>query len=307
MRDKPSLNDVSAPDEALQTSRSFGDKWNKNPDIGVSQTLDPNSVFQKWILERNGWDDSSRLKKSLEGRKRILDAGCGNGRVTALLASMAPGSRIVGVDQVDLAPARENVSGFPNAAFSNANLRSSLAELGEFDLIYCQEVLHHTGDALASFNNLVDILVPGGEIAIYVYRRKAPAREFMDDVVREKIAALPYEEAMVVCRQITELGRRMAEVEQEIEIDDLPAVGIERGRYTPQRILYNFFLKCYWNPELSFEDNAVINYDWYHPSHCSRHTMDEVEGWFSRAGLEVVWKMQDLYGITVRGLKAKVG
>jgi len=303
MRDNPSMSDASRSDDAAQTSRSFGDKWSKNPDIAVSHTLDPNSVFQKWILERNGWDDAACLKESLGSRQRILDAGCGNGRVTALLASMAPHARIVGVDQVDLAPARANTKALPNVAFQNANLRSALSGLGVFDLIYCQEVLHHTGDAQASFDNLVEILAPGGEIAIYVYRRKAPAREFMDDVVREKISALPYDEAMIVCRQITELGRRIAEVEQEIEVDDLPAVGIERGRYTPQRILYNFFLKCYWNPDLSFEENAVINYDWYHPSHCSRHTLDEVEGWFDKARLQVVWRRQDLYGITMRGVK----
>jgi trans-aconitate methyltransferase len=301
------MGDVSWADDAAQTSRSFGDKWSRNPDIAVSQTFDPNSVFQKWIVERNGWGSAAELKERLKSRQRILDAGCGNGRMTGLLASIALHAGVVGIDQADLAPARENTKAFPNVSFQNANLRNSLSGLGAFDFIYCQEVLHHTGDAQASFDNLVGILAPEGEIAIYVYRQKAPAREFMDDVVREKISALPYEEAMVVCRQITELGRRMAEVEQEIEVDDLPAVGIEHGRYTPQRILYNFFLKCYWNPDLSFEDNAVINYDWYHPSHCSRHTLTEVEGWFARAGLEIVWKKQDLYGITVRGLKARGG
>ena len=192
---------------------------------------------------------------------------------------------------------------YSNASFRNANLRLSLTSLGVFDFIYCQEVLHHTGDAQESFNNLVGILAPQGEIAIYVYRRKAPAREFMDDIVREKISALPYEEAMTVCRQITELGRRLAMISQEIECEDIPAIGIERGNYTPQRILYNFFLKCYWNPDLSFEENAVVNYDWYHPTQCSRHTLEEVEGWFGQAGLQIIWQRQDLYGITMRGLR----
>jgi SAM-dependent methyltransferase len=304
MEDRESITAYSKTESTLQTTRSFADKWSRNPTLAVSHTLDQDSVFQQWILERNGWNSASGLKKALESKRRILDAGCGNGRVTALLASMAPHAEVLGVDQVDLAPARENAKRFPSASFKNANLLNSLSELGRFDFVYCQEVLHHTGDAKASFNNLVEVLVPGGEIAIYVYRRKAPAREFMDDVIREKISKLPYDEAMVVCRQITELGRRIAEIQQEIEVDDLPAIGIEGGRYTPQRILYNFFLKCYWNPELSFEENAVINYDWYHPSHCSRHTIEEVQEWFERARLHVIWKRQDLYGITMRGMKA---
>jgi SAM-dependent methyltransferase len=304
MRDDPSISAAgpSVGDNA-QTCRSFGDKWSKNPKLALEQTLDPASNFQKWILERNGWETLAGLETGLRTRRRVLDAGCGNGRVTALLASAAPHAEILGVDQVDLAPATENAAGYSNASFRNANLRLSLTSLGVFDFIYCQEVLHHTGDAQESFNNLVGILAPQGEIAIYVYRRKAPAREFMDDIVRERISSLPYEEAMTVCRQITELGRRLAVIEQEIECEDIPAIGIEQGRYTPQRILYNFFLKCYWNPDLPFEENAAINYDWYHPTHCSRHTLEEVEGWFGQAGLQIIWQEQDLYGITMRGLR----
>jgi hypothetical protein len=164
-------------------------------------------------------------------------------------------------------------------------------------------VLHHTGNAKASFGNLCDILTPGGTIAIYVYRQKAPAREFMDDYVRSRIAGLPYAKAMAACRQITEIGRRLSTIERQIAIDDVPLLGLEKGRYTPQRLLYNFFLKCYWNPALSFEDNAVINYDWYHPQHCSRHTMSEVASWFKERKLKITWRHQDLYGITMHGIK----
>jgi hypothetical protein len=88
-----------------------------------------------------------------------------------------------------------------------------------------------------------------------------------------------------------------------MEFDDIPAIGIEKGRYTSQRLLYNFFLKCYWNPDLTFEENAVINYDWYHPSQCSRHTLEEVQHWFDQAELRVTWKNEDLYGITMRGVR----
>ncbi len=33
---------------------------------------------------------------------------------------------------------------------------------------------------------LVPLLAPGGELMFYVYRRKAPIREFTDDYVRER-------------------------------------------------------------------------------------------------------------------------
>jgi SAM-dependent methyltransferase len=286
-----------------QTRRSFSDKWSKNPSMALAQTLDPKSPFQTWILARNGFRGIKDAEARLAGYRRILDAGCGNGRVTALLASLAPAASVTAIDLVDLAAARRNTAKFGNVELRRVNLRRSLRGLGRFDFIYCQEVLHHTGDAARGFRNLAAILAPGGKLAIYVYRRKAPARELMDDHVRNRIAGMSYEEAMKVCRQITELGRRLAEVKGEIEVDDIPALGIEKGRYTPQRLLYNFFLKCYWNDVLSYEENAVVNYDWYHPQHCSRHTREEVEGWFAGEKLKVTWRHEDLYGITMHGVR----
>lgn len=296
-------HDPTDADRDTQTRRSFADKWRNNPGLALAQTLDPGSQFQQWILERNGFGSVEQAAAEIGRYHRILDAGCGNGRVTALLASLAPGSKLLGVDLTDVEIARANTRTLPNVTFKQANLRDPLADLGNFDLIYCQEVLHHTGDARAVFRNLAQILAPGGKLAIYVYRKKAPAREFMDDYVRERISHLEYEAAMGACRQIAELGRRLAQVEQEIEIGDIPVLGIEAGRYTPQRLLYYFFLKCYWNPALGAEENAAINYDWYHPQHCSRHTMDEVLGWFAAAGLEVTWRREDLYGITMHGAR----
>lgn len=287
----------------IQTRRSFNDKWVRNPSLAFKQTLDPNSSFQKWILERNGFNSQTEAKVELGPRRRILDAGCGNGRVTALLSLLAPHSEIVGIDLVDLTGAKANTSDLKNVSFENADLLTGLSRLGKFDFIYSQEVLHHTGDARRAFFNLVDLLNPSGKIAIYVYRRKAPAREFMDDLIRNEIAGKSYEEAMVVCRQITELGRRLSEVTAEIEFDSIPSIGVDKGRYTPQRLLYNFFMKCYWNSDLSFEENAVINYDWYHPQNCSRHTMDEVRQWFDDASLVRTWEYQDPYGITMHGVR----
>lgn len=296
---EPSRTEPSEKD--VQTNRSFQDKWFRNPSLALHQTLDPSSNFQQWILQRNGWNDAEAAKASLAHYARILDAGCGNGRVTALLGTLAPHAQVVGVDQADVAPAHSNTAPLGNVTISRGNLREPLDHLGRFDFVYCQEVLHHTGDPVGVFMRLAGLLAARGTIAIYVYRQKAPAREYMDDFIRARIAQLPYEEAMQVCRKITELGRRLSAVAQTVEVDDIPELGIEKGSYTPQRLLYNFFLKCYWSDQLTYEENAVINYDWYHPQHCSRHTLEEVLGWFEAADLDVAWKNQDLYGVTVHG------
>jgi SAM-dependent methyltransferase len=286
-----------------QTRRSFREKWAQNPELALKQTLDRKSSFQKWILERNGFKDADDAAEQLKLYSRILDAGCGNGRVTALLAHLVPKAKVIGVDIIDLDIPRANTEQFTNVEIIAADLTEDLLHLGKFDFIYCQEVLHHTGNPKKSFHNLVNILEDKGKIAVYVYRKKAPAREFMDDFLRKKISALDYEDAMKVCRQIAWLGKQLADVNTEIEVENMPFLGIVRGKYPIQRLIYHFFMKCYWNPELSQEENAVINYDWYHPQNSTRHTIEEVVGWFQDDKLEITWQFEDLYGITVHGAR----
>jgi len=286
------------------TEKSFYDKWHKNKDLAFQNTLKENSDIQNWILTRNGWDTLDGLKNYLSDKKTILDAGCGNGRVTALLAMNAPHAKIKGIDLTAADVAKENLAQVPNVSFNTADLMENNSALGKFDLIYCQEVLHHTNNPLLSFSNLVkNNLAENGTIAIYVYKKKAPLREFTDDFVRNKIAGMSYEEAIKHCDQITEFSKNVSGIEQEFYCPGIELLDIPAGNYTPQRFMYHFFMKCFWNPELNFEQNSAINYDWYHPQNCTRHTLEEITEWFTKNELKITRSYSDFYGITMHGIK----
>jgi hypothetical protein len=134
-----------------------------------------------------------------------------------------------------------------------------------------------------------------------VYKKKAPVREFVDDYVREKIAGMDYETAMAQCRQITELGKALSAQNIKLKVPAVDVLQIPAGEYDLQRFIYHFFAKIFWNDEFNFEDNAVINYDWYHPQDCTRHTIEEVREWFTQNGLQITHECVDFYGITVSG------
>jgi SAM-dependent methyltransferase len=290
-----------------QTARSFRDKWENNPDLAFAETLREGSDIFNWIVTRNGLRSSEGLRAWLQPRRRILDAGCGNGRVTALLRRYAPdAAEIVGIDLTAASVARENLAGMRNVTVREKDLLQDLSDLGQFDLIYCQEVLHHTADPLAAFRNLAARLSPGGEIAIYVYKLKAPLREYADDFIRERIAPLDYDAALTAMQQVTALGKALSELNTRVQVPAVDVLGIEAGEYDVQRFVYHFFLKCFWNPDLDFAANVAINYDWYHPQLCSRHTLPEVEAWFAGAGLEIIHRAVDHYGITLRGVRSPV-
>lgn len=289
-----------------QTANSFSEKWHNNRQLAFDETLREGSDILSWILTRNGMASTAALGEWLTGRKRVLDAGCGNGRVTALLRRHAADeTQVVGIDLTASHIAAENLAGEPNVHFEKRDLLEDLSSIGKFDLIYCQEVLHHTADPAGAFHNLTRCLADGGEIAIYVYKLKAPVREYCDDFIRDRISGLPYEEAMGAMKQITELGRVLSNLKVNVTVPAVDVLGIEAGTYDVQRFIYHFFAKCFWNPDMDFDANAVINYDWYHPQLCTRHTLEEVEGWFEQAGLRILHRHVDHYGITVRGVKGR--
>ena len=167
--------------------------------------------------------------------------------------------------------------------------------------IGCDQVIHHTPSTRESLRHLVTRLASGGHICFYVYKVKAPVREFADDYVRSQISHLSYEEALRHCAQITQFGKVLSELNAKVTVPSVEVLGIEAGEYDIQRLIYNVFAKCFWNPELSMEANDVINYDWYHPQTATRHTLEEVRGWFEKAGLKIEHEHVDPYGITVRG------
>jgi SAM-dependent methyltransferase len=305
--EKGSLNILRSRvrDSSIDT---FKEKWENNRLLAFEETLREGSDIFSWILERNGFASGTELEGYLKGKNRVLDAGCGNGRVTALLRRYAPrATEIVGIDLISPEIARENLQMFhlsDNVHFLKKDLSGDLADLGKFDFIYCQEVLHHLSDPEQALHNLCSLLSSKGEIAVYVYRKKAPVREFVDDYVRSKISGLAYEEAMRACKQITELGRSLSQRRIKIQVPRVDLLEIEEGEYDLQRFIYHFFAKCFWNPDLSFLENAAINFDWYHPQIASRHTLEEVREWFIRAKLRITHEHLDFYGITLRGKRA---
>jgi SAM-dependent methyltransferase len=287
-----------------QTYATFHDKWHKNKQLAMSVTMNESSDIFNWIINRNGFKTPGELSNFLENKNRILDAGCGNGRVTALLNKYSrKDAKIVGIDLTAAKVAEENLRQFDNISFFEKDLLDDMRDLGKFDFIYCQEVLHHTKDPKKAFMNLVKLLDNKGEIAIYVYKKKSPAREYLDDFIRDKVSNLEYDDSIELMREVTDFGKSLTEMQVKVDIPEVSLLDIPKGRYDIQRLVYNFFFKCFWNAELTYEENVLINYDWYHPQLCTRHTIEEIVEWYDHAGLIITQQNVDPYGITVRGVK----
>ncbi|MEL6382782.1 MAG: class I SAM-dependent methyltransferase [Cyanobacteria bacterium J06626_18] len=112
-------------------------------------------------------------QKPVNQAVRILDAGCGTGVGTEYLVHLNPAATVVGIDLSAgaLAVARERCqkSGATRAELHHLSLFDVDQVPGEFDLINCVGVLHHTPDPVGGIQALAQKLVPGGLLHIFVY------------------------------------------------------------------------------------------------------------------------------------------
>jgi len=270
-----------------QTGEAFSAKW-ASIDYESESFRRALARQKAWYLELYGFASEGELAAFLRSCGSVLDAGAGACAKAAWFAELAPETTIVAADVSEsLWAAWRRYRGLPNLHF----VQCDIADLpffgsGGFDYVSCDQVIHHTADPEASFRELVRLLPPAGQVAVYVYRRKALPRELLDEHFRELAPTLSEEALWELSRQVTELGRVLSQVEGEIEVPCIPLLGIEGGRSSVQRFLYWNFLKCFWNPELGAGTSVRTNFDWYAPSQAARYSEAEFRAWIRCAGLE---------------------
>ena len=119
-----------------------------------------------------------------------------------------------------------------------------------------------------------------------VYLKKAPVREFTDDLIRRRLSTLSPRDASDALKPLTELARDLSRQSIRVNIkNDLPYLGIQAGDYDLQRLIYWHLFKFYWNEKLTFEGNNAVNLDWFYPSYAHRHTPEEVHSWLDDLNL----------------------
>ena len=155
-------------------------------------------------------------------------------------------------------------------------------------MVSCDQVLHHTPDPPGNFARLASLLAPEGKMLLYVYKVKGALREFADDHLRNLYTRSKVEDALDFSERIARFGKNLSHLNAKVEIeDDIPELGIARGSYDVQRLIYDHIVKCFWNDDYDFATNAMVNFDWYRPLHAFRYTEQEVRNWAAGASVEV--------------------
>lgn len=119
------------------------------------QVADPQARWGEAVVERVG------------SAVRLLDAGCGSGRVTEQLLRRYPGLRIVALDgseEMLVAAARRLRPWGDAVSFVHADLAAPLPDVGIFDVVFSTATLHWVHNHARLFRSLASVLEPGGRL-----------------------------------------------------------------------------------------------------------------------------------------------
>src|SRR5690349_9434415 len=123
---------------------------------------------------------------NLEGSERVLDVGCGDGKITAQIAARVPNGTVTGVDS------SQDMIAFASNHFGptlRSNLRFEVADARclpfreEFDLVVSFNALHWIPDQEAALRSIRSAVKPKGLAQL----RLVPAgpRKSLEDVLEE--------------------------------------------------------------------------------------------------------------------------
>ena len=203
----------------------------------------------------------------------VLDGGCGMGRYLRAAAEAGP-KRLVGLDLSGAVyAARDLTRDFGCVSVVQGDLLRPPFAPGSFDHVYSLGVLDHTPDPRAAFLGLTRLLKPGGRIVVWVYPKERPALEWVMNAHRAVSTRLPLSVLLALSRLSAPIGgwkRRLTASPSRI----VARAGVVLNVLT-------IGVSMHPDPEVRVCDTL----DWYAPKFLTRHTLDEVRGWFADAGL----------------------
>jgi ubiquinone/menaquinone biosynthesis C-methylase UbiE len=282
------ISDESTFANQDQTNKAFSDKWNEYDKENFDEKEKLFEFQKKWYLKLYGFANEQSLKSYLSDKKIILDAGSGLGYKAKWFADLSPASLVIGMDYSDsVFLAAKNYIDTQNLIFVKNDIANTKIKTNSIDYISCDQVLHHTEDPQKTVIEFYRILKDNSELAVYVYAKKALPRELIDDYFREKSKVISKKDMWNLSEQLTELGKKLSELKINIDVPEIPLLGIKSGKMDLQRFIYWNFLKCFWNEEFGKQTSISTNYDWYSPSNAFRYNKDEFELLLKNANFEI--------------------
>jgi len=158
-------NDKISLPSIHQTYESFNYQWNK---LNYGTNLISDEVFKTNVTQQI--IDYTGLTKEWFSQKKVLDAGCGQGRFSYGFSLLKVS--LTAVDQSNYA-VEHTQRILKELSFDAIIKQVDLLEpdtiQNSFDLVWSYGVLHHTGNTYQAFKNIAKLVKPEGYLFIMLY------------------------------------------------------------------------------------------------------------------------------------------
>jgi ubiquinone/menaquinone biosynthesis C-methylase UbiE/uncharacterized protein YbaR (Trm112 family) len=273
---------VPAEDRSSHVAESFGFEWQTFHDGGFESA----TVFGRTIEEDvEQFDDVFGLSRSAGGPAAagsagsadpldglvVVDAGCGSGKLTAEIARRHPGATVLGLD---INPAIHEVHkaslDLPNLHVVHASVFDLPFADGTVDRLWCNGVIHHTGDTRRAFRSLARVVRPGELLFVWVYQRKLSPLVGVRDLLRPfGLTNWSHKTIYRLCRALS--LPTVAGVKLLNQLGRIPMV----RRSTHGRILTR---------QRHYDELTLTWFDVLSPKYRDSYSKAELEAWFRAAG-----------------------
>jgi len=144
--------------------------WNRSPERQAMNKYNWNARdYAEHSTAQQEWARELIAKLQLQGSESILDIGCGDGKVTAEIATAVPNGSVLGVDNsrsmVELAQKKYPADKFPNLNFQLADARN-LPFKQQFKIVFSNAALHWVRNHLPVLDGIYNSLLPAGRILL---------------------------------------------------------------------------------------------------------------------------------------------
>ncbi len=273
----PNVNGIARFVDAQHYAASFGFQWHRYQ----KTQLDHDEIRES---EDNFVMKTALRAEELKG-KLVLDVGCGMGRFAEVATRW--GARVIGIDLSAAAEvAAKNLADREFVAFQADAFALPFAP-ESFDVIYSLGVLHHTPDCEAAVKGLEKYLKPGGILAVWLYSGYNKWYRFTD-VWRRYTSRMKPQNLHAILKVAVPFFYHLDRGLRRVPVVGRPVAGAIHHVFPVNR-------------HKDREARVLDTFDWYSPKYQSKHTYEEVFGWYRAMGMEDMQIGE--YSIAVRGRK----
>ncbi len=256
---------------------SFGYEWTRFPKVQLDSQ--EGSASEETFREKTG------LKPADVKGKTVLDAGCGMGRFSDVVARWGASTVVAADLSRAVEPASDNLMKHDSVTVVQADLFGLPVAKQSFDIVFSIGVLHHTPSTFDALRRIAEYVKPGGRLCVWVYSRRLQLTLAGGEVIRLFTRRMKEDQLL---RTISTMAPKVHSIKEQ-----WPRLAPFVNAIVPV------------SNHADEEWRILDTFDWYSPQYQWKHSEEEVKGWFRRLGFTEV--TSQAIPVSVSGLRQYVG